>query len=117
MKLYLVSPFNPAAEVAVAVLFNDEVTITELAPAAGVCPLLLPKEGILGYKALRTTYPFTVAPVEGNVAADHDKLISSLENGVAVNDVAALVAGFDKVKKLASLEIPVPYELVAYPLK
>jgi hypothetical protein len=43
------------------------------------------------------TYPFTVAPVDGNSAEVQLKLTCSPDVGVAVNEETAEIGGFDKV--------------------
>ena len=74
-KLYCVRPSNDNDEYEVAVLETLEDTIVVPVPAEGDCPLLLLKDGTVGYNALRTIYPLTLAPVDGNVAEVHDKSI------------------------------------------
>lgn len=97
----------------VAIPEIDELTIVVPAAAVGAEPLLLDKAGTAGYNALNNTYPLTVAPVEGKLAAVQDKLISSPEKAVADKELAADVGGFDKVLKLLSLLNPVAPLFVA----
>ena len=72
----------------------DETTTPVLAD--GTVPLVAEKTGVAPC-ALNSTYPLTVAPLAGKVAASHAKSIWSKAIAVAVKLAACAVGGLDKV--------------------
>ena len=103
---------KPLLEAEIAAPEMDELTIVVLAPAVGAAPLLLPSEGVFGDVARNNTYPVTVAPEPGKVAAVQVKSILLADVADALNPDAWAVGAFESVRKLSSLPYAVPNSLV-----